>query len=67
MKILIKYAKAIDRGGEMELWVNNEDLFEMLNRVKPRVLADYLGTRLKPEEFSETRLVNIFQEEGGTR
>ena len=65
MIIRVKYTKAIDHGDEMELWINNEDLNEMLNRVKPRVLAEYLFTRLKPEEHPERLLVNILKEEGG--
>lgn len=67
MIIRVKYTKAIDHDGEMELWINNEDLFAMLNCVKPRVLAEYLGTRMKPEEHPEQLLVNILGEEGGER
>lgn len=67
MIIRVKYTKAIDHGDEMELWTNNEDLFAMLNCVKPRVLAEYLATRLKPEEHPDQLLLNILGEEGGER
>lgn len=47
MKIKIRYAKAIDHGDEMELWVNLEDLFAVFDGLKASVMADYLTVRLK--------------------
>lgn len=59
MKIRIRYAKAIDHGEEMELWVNLEDLFAVFDSLKASVMADYLTVRLK-ERVKK-------QEEGGAR
>lgn len=60
MIVRIRYTKAVDHGGEMELWVNNEDLFAVLDRVKPAVLADYLTMRLKARDGESKR-----KKEGG--
>ena len=66
MKIRMKVSDwNVDPQGNMEIALNMEDFFEMLDGVKPRVLADYMAKRMKPEEHYEARLVNILAEKGG--
>lgn len=66
MKIRMKVADwNTDPQGNMEIMLNIEDFFEMLDGVKPRILADYIAKRMKPEEHYEARLVNTITEEGG--
>lgn len=66
MKIRMKVADwNTDPQGNMEIMLNIEDFFEMLDGVKPRILADYIAKRMKPEEHYEARLVNTITGEGG--
>ena len=66
MKIRIKVNDwNTDPLGNMEIALNMEDFFEMLDGVKPRILADYMAKRMKPEEHYEARLVNTITGEGG--
>ena len=48
-----------------ELTAKMEDVFEMLDGIKPRVLADYLARRMKSEMNPMAKLINIFDEEEG--
>ncbi|MCR5555797.1 MAG: hypothetical protein K6F29_09715 [Bacteroidales bacterium] len=41
-----------------------EDLFAMLDRLKPSVLSSYLCLRMKPAEKEGLPLVDILEEEG---
>ncbi len=55
-----------DGSVNIEMAANMEDVFDMIDGIKPRVLADYLARRMKPEEHHEARLVNtLASEEGG--
>jgi len=54
-----------NRKAKLEILANKEDLFEMLDEISPKVLADYMAKRMKPEEHYEARLVNIIAGEGG--
>ena len=60
MILRIRYARYEERDGELEIWTNREDLAEMLDRVKPIVIAEYLKERMKPRVEEEKR-------EGGAR
>ena len=60
MILRIRYARYEERDGELEIWTNREDLSEMLDRVKPIVIAEYLKERMKPRVEEEKR-------EGGAR
>ena len=58
MKLHIKcFHHMVDENGVMELMVNMEDLFRMLDGVKPRNIADYLCTRMREAEPYGSRLV----------
>lgn len=48
-----------------ELTANMEDVFEMLDGIKPRVLADYLAHRMRQEVNPMDKLVNMFDDEKG--
>ena len=58
MILRIRYARYEERDGELEIWTNREDLSEMLDRLKPIVIAEYLQERMKPRVEEE-------KEEGG--
>lgn len=60
MILRIRYTRYEERDGELEIWTNQEDLAEMLDRVKPIVIAEYLKERMKPRVEEEKR-------EGGAR
>ena len=53
MILRIRYARYEERDGELEIWTNREDLAEMLDRLKPIVIADYLKDRMKPRVEEE--------------
>ena len=63
MKLHIKFKHYSSRGEQMELMVNMEDLFAMLDELKPSVLASYLCQRMKPQVYQSSLLVNIIPEE----
>lgn len=63
MKLHIKCKQYSSRGEQMELMVNMEDMFAMLDELKPSVLASYLCLRMKPAEKG-LPLVDILEEEG---
>lgn len=46
----------------LDITANIEDVFEMLDEIKPSVLADYIGRRMKPEECFGAKLINVFEE-----
>lgn len=58
MRLYIKCIHhTVDENGVMELMVNMEELFRMLDGVKPRNLADYLCSRMREAEPYGSRLV----------
>lgn len=68
MKLHIKCKHYSSRGEQMELQVNMEDMFAMLDELKPSVLASYLCQRMKPAEKIGISLVDVLAEdnaEGG--
>ena len=62
LHIKCKHYKGI--GETLLLQVNMEDLFGMLDRIKPSVLSSYLCGRMKPAEKEGLPLVDILEEEG---
>jgi hypothetical protein len=62
LQIKCKHYKGI--GETLLLQVNMEDLFDMLDRLKPNVLSSYLCLRMKPAEKEGLPLVDILEEEG---
>ncbi len=48
----------------LDITANTEDVFEMLDEIKPRVLADYMARRMKPEEYIGSKLINVFEANG---
>lgn len=62
MRLQIKCKHYSSRGEQMELMVNMEDLFAMLDELKPSVLASYLCQRMKPQVCQSALLVNIMEE-----
>lgn len=66
LQIKCKHYKGI--GETLLLQVNMEDLFGMLDEVKPSVLAQYICQRMKPAEKMGISLVDVLSEddaEGG--
>ncbi len=63
MKLHIKCKHYRSRGEQMELMVNIEDLFGMLDRIKPSVISNYLCGRMKPAEKEALPLVDILGED----
>ena len=65
LQIKCKHYKGI--GETLLLQVNMEDLFGMLDRIKPSVLSSYLSGRMKPAEEKTVPLVDVLaeEEEGG--
>lgn len=49
----------------LDIIAKTEDVFEMLDEIKPRVLADYMARRMKPEEYIGSKLINILKEGDG--
>lgn len=47
-----------DGSVNLDITANTEDVFEMLDEIKPRVLADYMARRMKPEEYIGSKLIN---------
>lgn len=50
-----------DGSVSLDITANTEDVFEMLDEIKPRVLADYLARRMKPEEYIGSKLINVLK------
>jgi len=70
MKLHIKastfgFTHNTDGSVNLEIAANMEDVFEMMDEIKPRVLADYMARRMKPEQYINAKLVNILSEKGG--
>lgn len=63
MRLHIKCKHYTSRGEQMELMVNIEDMFAMLDELKPSVLASYLCQRMKPQVCQSSLLLNIIPEE----
>lgn len=63
MKLHIKCKHYSSRGEQMELMVNMEDLFAMLDELKPSVLASYLCQRMKPQVKWTVPLTDVFEEQ----
>lgn len=49
MMIVLKHTKCEVQGDKAFLLVNMEDFKAMLDTVSPKVLSEYLATRLKPK------------------
>ena len=65
MKIHMKVSDFnVDNRLNMEVMINMEEFYAMLDEVKPRVLADYICKRMKEEEIQSSKLVNIFNIKG---
>ena len=62
LQIKCKHYKGI--GETLLLQVNMEDLFAMLDRIKPSVISSYLCGRMKPAEKMGISLVDVLAEEG---
>ena len=53
-----------DGSVNLDITANKEDVFEMLDEIKPRVLADYMARRMKPEEYIGSKLINVLEANG---
>ena len=53
-----------DGSVNLDITANTEDVFEMLDEIKPRVLADYMARRMKPEEYIGSKLINVLETNG---
>lgn len=59
MRLHIKcFHHTVDGERNMELLVNMEDLFAMLDEIKPRIIADYLCGRMREPVLQSSLLVN---------
>lgn len=54
MRIELKHNACEVKEGTAVLFVNIEDFMTMLDTVNPKILSDYLCTRMKPKVKAET-------------
>ena len=53
-----------DGSVSLDITANTDNVFEMLDEFKPSVLANYIARRMKPEEYIDSKLINVLKEGG---